>query len=53
MNIEKIEQILKDQKQPKFRLGQIKKAVYQEFFRNFDDPERVEECFGKRKDTFF
>ncbi len=37
MNIQKIEQILKDQKQPKFRLGQIKKAVYQDGISNFSE----------------
>jgi len=37
MNLKKIEQILKDQKQPKFRLGQIKKAVYQDGISSFSE----------------
>lgn len=35
MNLEKLEKILIENKQPKFRLGQIKKAVYQDGISSF------------------
>ncbi|MFA6159851.1 MAG: 23S rRNA (adenine(2503)-C(2))-methyltransferase RlmN [Parcubacteria group bacterium] len=53
MNIEKIEQILKDQKQPKFRLGQIKKAVYQDGISSFGEistiPKELRSVLEKEK----
>ncbi|MDO9230914.1 MAG: 23S rRNA (adenine(2503)-C(2))-methyltransferase RlmN [bacterium] len=53
MNIQKIEQILKDQKQPKFRLGQIKKAVYQDGISSFSEistiPKELRSVLEKEK----
>jgi 23S rRNA (adenine(2503)-C(2))-methyltransferase len=37
MNLKNLEKILKDNKQPKFRLGQIKKAVYQDGISSFSE----------------
>ncbi len=53
MNIQKIEQILKDQKQPKFRLGQIKKAVYRDGISSFAEistiPKELRSVLEKEK----
>lgn len=51
MNIESLEKILKDSNQPKFRLDQIKKAIYQDGISSFCDistlPKELRENLDK------